>query len=449
MNDSNSMFNNNNDVTPTPQRIDANGVNVAPQTDNLTTNVNSTIDNNVISSNSVQTPQQNSFNSQVNNTPSNNGFNSMPTSNIPPQQNFSTTSPVNDEDLLRAFIGNNYEKITKKSFNFAGFFFNSLYLCYRKMFGYGILTWLVYLIVYNVVNAFVPVLSFILAIGLSLAVGFFVNKVYLSYAKKKIAIIKASNPQKSNEELKAICAAKGGTSTGKIFLGLLVQIIMAFVVVFIMALVGISSFIGDFLNVNNWNIIVNDGNSSGGASTTNGTLLEDVSVSGYGCFGSKCNVTIDNSNGDSEDYNLGISNSDFFNKLGDYKDYVKLDIYYNKKGNSKTIVGYKIYLKSNNEDISSISTESELRDKIGLFSVGAHTENMTLKEIGSTGFGFEDDESYTYTEYTFVDSKNIEYEMKYKGDDGTLNLTEGSKYDVTFDVVEGTFEYEFIIKSIK
>lgn len=45
--------------------------------------------------------------------------------------------------------------------------------------------------------------------------------------------------------------------------------------------------------------------------------------------------------------------------------------------------------------------------------------------IGTTGFGFSDDESYTYIEYTFVDSKNIEYEMKYRNDNGSSNLTEG------------------------
>ena len=425
MNDSNNVFGNNNNVTPTP--IDTNGVNTTPQTNN-STNVNSTDDNNMLGVN--------------------------PT---PPQQNFSSSSSVND-DLLRAFIGKNYDKITRSPFNIAAFFFNSLYMCYRKMFGYGILTFLVFLVIYNVVNAFAPALSFILSVGLWVVIGLYANKLYLSFAKKKIAIIKATNPQKSNEELKSICAAKGGTSVGKVFLGLLTQFGIALVVLFIMALIGIDSFIGDIFNPNNWNITVTDGNGTsetndnsgnGSSSNTNGTLLENVSVNGYGCMGSKCNVTIETSDGSSEDYVLGISNSDFFNKLGDYKDYIKLNIYYNKKGSSKTIVDYKIYLKSTNEDISSATTESELREKIGLYSLGTHTETMTLKEIGTTGLGFVDDESYTYTEYTFVDSKNIEYEMKYKNDNGSSNLTEGKQYTVTFEVSEGTFDYDYYIQSIK
>ena len=435
MNDSNNVFGNNN-VTPTPQPIDTNGVN--------------------------QTQPQENFNTQMNNTISNNNINSTPTpqpvnNNIPPQQSFSSINSLNDDDLLRAFIGNNYEKITTRPFNIAAFFFNSFYMCYRKMFGYGILTFLVLLVIYNVGNAIAPALSFILLVGIWIVIGLYANKLYLSYAKKKIAIIKATYPQKTNEELKSICATKGGTSVGQIFLGLLAQFGIALVVLFIMNLIGIGSFIGDFFNPNNWNTTVNNGsgtnetndNSGNNSSSTNGTLLENVSVNGYGCMGSECNVTIETSDGNSEDYVLGISNSDFFNKLGDYKDYIKLDIYYNKKESSKTIVGYKIYLKSTNEDISSASTESELREKIGLYSLGTHTETMTLKEIGTTGFGFVDDESYTYTEYTFVDGKNIEYEMKYKNDNGSANLTEGKQYSVTFEVSEGIFDYDYFIQSIK
>ena len=37
----------------------------------------------------------------------------------------------------KVFIGKNYEKITKRPFNFAAFFFTSFYLFYRKMFGFG------------------------------------------------------------------------------------------------------------------------------------------------------------------------------------------------------------------------------------------------------------------------------------------------------------------------
>ena len=276
----------------------------------------------------------------------------------------------------------------------------------------------------------------------NVVVGLLVNKIYLSYAKKKIAVIKTSNSQKSIEELKSICSTKGGTSVGQIFLGLVADLGIALVVLFVMTLIGIGSFIAGLFNFDNWNITtIKNGSKSG-------TLVENVYVNGYSCFGSKCSVTIENSDSNSENYLLGIDNSDLFGKLGDYKDYIKLNIYYSQKGNDKTIVDYKIFLKSSDEDITSVKTENELRDKIGLYSIGIHTDSLTLKKIGTTGFGYANDNSYTYTEYTFVDSKNNEYEMKYINNDDTLDLTEGQKYHVTFEVSEGTFDYEFTIKSI-
>ena len=366
---------------------------------------------------------QNNVNSQINNNVS---------SNI----SSTSVSQGGDDELLKVFIGNNYDKITTRPFNFAGFFFTTLYMFYRKMFGYGLLVFLLNLIVLNVINNFVVTLAF------NVAVGLLVNKIYLSYAKKKIAVIKASNSQKSMEELKSICSTKGGTSVGQIFLGLVAELGIAFVVIFVMTLIGIGSFIGGLFNFGNWNITTIKNGSKSGA------LVENVHVNGYSCIGSKCSVTIANDDGNSEDYSLGVDNSDFFSKLGDYKDYIKLNIYYNQKGNDKTIVDYKIFLKSSDEDITSVKTENELRDKIGLYSIGTHTDSLTLKAIGTTGFGYDNDNSYTYTEYTFVDDKNNEYEMKYINNNGTLDLTEGQKYNVTFEVSEGTFDYEFTIKSI-
>lgn len=467
MNDSNNIFGNS--VAPQPQNSNTNSINPASNVNSAfginptsTTNLqneSSQLNQNVETIQSVQ--PQNNINAHMNNTIFDNSIN--PTSgnplpnnninvqtnmqpnqsinNIQSQQNVTNFNQVNDDDLLKSFIGNNYEKITTRPFNFAGFFFTTFYMFYRKMFGYSLLVFLLNLVVLNVINNFAVTMVF------NVIVGLIVNKIYLSYAKKKIAIIKANNSQKSPEELKNICASKGGTSVGNIFLGLITEIGIAFVVLFVMMLVGIGSAFSQLFNFNNWNIaITKNGNENG---SENGTLVENVNVDGYVCMESTCNVTIATDDGNSEDYVLGFSNSDFFNKLGDYKDYIKLDIYYNQKGSDKTIVGYKIFLKSNNEDITSVKTEDELRDKIGLYSIGTHTDTFTLTEIGSTGFGYKDDKSYTYTEYTFVDSKNIEYEMQYINDNGTLNLTKGNKYNVTFEVSEGTFGYDFTIKNVK
>ncbi len=374
----------------------------------------------------------------------------------PVEPNSTPNANINDDDeLLKAFIGKNYEKITTNPFNIAGFFFTSFYMFYRKMFLYGILLFIVNLIISN----FLIKNSLVVSILLGLVVGFLINKVYLYYAKKKINKIKIANSQKSIEELKNICATKGGTSVGQIFLGFLAQFGIALVTILIMMLMGISTMLGDLLNPENWDITINghkvnisddnntNNNDNNNSPSNTGTLVENVFVSGYSCFGSACTISINDSNDVTTDYTMNY-NDELFKNIGDYKDYVKVDIYYDSNGNEKTITSYKLYLKSNNEDISSIKTENELREKIGLYTLGTHTDTLTLKEIGTTGFGYGDYASYTYTNYTFVDSKNIEYEMKYINSNGTLNLTEGNKYTVTFEVVEGTFNYEFNIKSV-
>ena len=87
--------------------------------------------------------------------------------------------------------------------------------------------------------------------------------------------------------------------------------------------------------------------------------------------------------------------------------------------------------------------------KITLSSVGTHTDTFTLTEIGEPGFGFKDNNSYTYTDYKFTNSKGTEFEMKYINDSNSLNLVEGNNYTVTFEVSEDTFGYDFTIKSVE
>lgn len=194
-------------------------------------------------------------------------------------------------------------------------------------------------------------------------------------------------------------------------------------------------------------------NTNSGANNSTATkdaiLLEGVYVRGYACFGSQCTITIEE-DGNYVDYVFGADNVDLIQILNDYNDYTTVNIYYTENGSERTIVDYKVFLKSNNEDISSVKTEEELRAKIGLYSIGTHTETFTLTEIGMIGAGFQDDISYTYIDYTLIDSKNNEYEMKYIISEGSseLNLTEGNNYTVTFEVVEDLFGYEFYIKSI-
>lgn len=316
--------------------------------------------------------------------------------------------PVNnafeDNELLKAFIGNNYEKLTTRKFNFSGFLFSSLYIFYRKMFVLGLIIELVSSIISN----FYPVAALLFAI----VVGLTVNNMYLKYANKEIKKIKATNPGKSFEELKTICSKKGGTSGAGIFLGIL-----------------ISGAVASALNIDSINNITNPNNKNNN-NNSNQNVIENASIAGYTCINSKCTLTVNDQDGKTTDYT--IDENAIITKLSDYSKYINLDIYYN---DDNAITKYKITSKNNNEDISDVKTEEELIKKLGLYTIGTYTEKLTFKENG------------TFNSYIFINDKNLELEMDYP-DSSTSKLIENNKYTVTFEVTEGIFGYEYTIKEI-
>lgn len=350
--------------------------------------------------------------------------------------NFGTSSEEESKELLKAYIGKNYEKITTKKFNFAGAFFGALYMFYRKMFGYAIIVFLINLIILNVIK------SSLLNLITFLLVGIFVNDIYVKYANKKINNIKSKNPSKNIDELKSICSNKGGTSFGYLFLGIIIEIFIAIIITLIMALFNISTILGQIIklpNLKDWNTTVD---------TNNSTLKEDVDISGYSCIGDKCTISV-NENNEDIDYNLKTNNDDLLRVLNDYKDYINVNIYYSQSGENKFIVDFKIYSKLNNEEIDNTITENELRDKLGLYSEGTHTESLTLVRIGNLGAGYNQGETYSYITYTFKNKLNNEYEMDQKNPSNPNNLIVGNDYKVTFEVKKGTFDYEFNIIKIE
>lgn len=95
------------------------------------------------------------------------------------------------------------------------------------------------IIVLNVIKNSIVTLLFNVVIGL------FVNKIYLYYARKKVAKIKIENPQKSNTELKTTCVLKGGTSMGKVLLGIIAEIVLTVLIVTIILGGSIASIFGN------------------------------------------------------------------------------------------------------------------------------------------------------------------------------------------------------------
>ena len=417
---SNILTNNNSSDNTKPPEIN-NELNTIKQ-DNTNEEINSSADSINISNTNNDNIETLSLNEPINNNIIN-----------------SNNNQTDEEELLKAFIGKNYDKITTRPFNIAGFFFTTFYLFYRKMFLYGIILFFINFIISIIIK------NFIIILLLGIIVGFLINKLYLNYAKKKIEKIKLKNSEKNIEELKIICSTKGGTSIGKIFLGLFVEIIITFVTLIILIIMNINSFFGEFLKLDNWNNIIKD--ITDNSSNLEETLLEDIVIDSYFFTESECSIYIGESNNTTE-YILDTDNNELFKVLGDYSKYIKVNVYYTQENNKKTIVNYKIFLRANNEDISNITNEDELRDKIGLYNVGSHTDTFTLTKIGSIAFGYKNDNPYTYINYTFVNNKNDEYKMTYIISNGVLNINEGITYNVTFEVVKGIFGYEFNIISV-
>lgn len=156
---------------------------------------------------------------------------------------FSNQKVIHEEELLKTFIGQNYDKITTRPFNFAGFIFSSLYMFYRKMFFYALCVFVLNIIIINFIK--VPMASAIFHIILGLTV----NKIYIFFAKKKIAKIKLENQEKTESDLKTICSNQGGGSIGFAILGLLIQSILAILMVVMMFILGIASVFGNLFSI--------------------------------------------------------------------------------------------------------------------------------------------------------------------------------------------------------
>ena len=130
------------------------------------------------------------------------------------------STSINDEELLKAFIGKNYEKITTKKFNWSAFFFTSPYMMHRGLY----IEALGFFVISNLIANLIKFES--LTFICMLVSAIFFNKVYVMQVEKKINKIKLENSGKNLEELKAICAKKGGSN---FWIGFLAAVVLTVV----------------------------------------------------------------------------------------------------------------------------------------------------------------------------------------------------------------------------
>ncbi len=237
-----NMNNNSHNVIPTPNINSANPTNLQQPIENrqeIGSSINQSNSDTVSSTNSNES-------NQVGNTNSNNqqevdkmigvNFNNPSSHNVP-MPSYQPKQNIDYDALLVSYVGVNYNKISKRPFSFSGFFFNFLYLYYRKMYFYGFLVSILFGILSNIdIN-----MIWILYLAISLILAFVVNPLYRSFAKRKVRKIVRRNPNLTMQELTTLCSSKGGRSIGAIILGIILQFIIGIVAALILIFTGISS----------------------------------------------------------------------------------------------------------------------------------------------------------------------------------------------------------------
>lgn len=147
------------------------------------------------------------------------------------QYKYSHAYSNTEENLMKEYIGMNYEQLKFNRFSFPAFFFGGYYLIYRKMYLYGFL-----LLVLNFIILCIPALFFVpLLINIILATNF--NKLYRNFAAKKIEKIKEKNQTSSSNELIQKCKRKGGTNIAIVIVSFVLLLITAVASIFIYAIV--------------------------------------------------------------------------------------------------------------------------------------------------------------------------------------------------------------------
>ena len=160
----------------------------------------------------------------------------------------STTAPrtikeaVNSDDLIKAYVGPNYDLMIKRLFNFGAFFFTVLYYFYRKM----ILNGLLIMFLQGVMVYFFPDKLYLVLI-INVLCGLFTNRLYINFTARKINKIIKNNPGKSLPEIKGMCYALGGRSFKRVVIAIIWFILLLVPALLVLLLTGLAAGLMTYL----------------------------------------------------------------------------------------------------------------------------------------------------------------------------------------------------------
>lgn len=138
---------------------------------------------------------------------------------------------ASDQELLMAYVGKNYKKIVSMPFNVFGFLFTVLYVLYRKMYSYSLILLAILVAVFIFIKS--PIIVLIIYLILAIFIGFTINKIYISSAKRRVNKIKQKNINMHYQEIRDICSLNGGTSIRGVISITLIVVVCSLAILFV------------------------------------------------------------------------------------------------------------------------------------------------------------------------------------------------------------------------
>lgn len=155
---------------------------------------------------------------------------------------------IDDNALLRQYVGSSFQKISMAPFSFPAFLFSGVYFMYRKMFLLGAI---LFLIEFAIANLLPNGIAQIAVIAFHIVLALVVNPIYIKVAKGRVKGIKKAkkNKNKNQIELNTICQNKGGTSLSKTFILTIICSIFGVIISFIFLSGSLIAKIFNFIDV--------------------------------------------------------------------------------------------------------------------------------------------------------------------------------------------------------
>lgn len=158
-------------------------------------------------------------------------------------------------DLIKAYIGENSDRILAGKLNLPTILVGNLYFYYRKMYGYGFLAFVVEaVIIFRIMSIsgtmeLTNALIVIEIIGYNVILMLISNKLYLRFVKYNIKELIRKNPQMSYEEMKTLCSKKGNIDMDKTVGFAVLEIVIAVVAFYLLIVLFLHIIAGAFSGI--------------------------------------------------------------------------------------------------------------------------------------------------------------------------------------------------------